>query len=186
MRSSGSPGSWPPSAAEFRCVPLTLHSHPKTSNLFPEFGGMFHGGKLDLPDQPRAGQSTDRRSLGEGWGQCPRPFPPGLLQPPRGPADPRQHPPLPPGRLDLLADRHPPIRPAAFRKLDALAVLTGPSLPAPGPLPDPGGQLRRARSGKQAQGAAGDPGLGRHGEDRPVLAPRHTEENAVSRSAASD
>ena len=38
MRSSGSPGSWPPSAAEFRCVPLTLHSHPETSNLFPEFG----------------------------------------------------------------------------------------------------------------------------------------------------
>lgn len=50
---------------------------------------------------------------------------------PRGPADPRQHPPLPPGRLDLLADRHPPIRPAAFRKLDAVAVLTGPSLPVP-------------------------------------------------------
>ena len=41
MRSSGSPGSWPPSAAEFRCVSFTLHSHPKTSNLFPEFGGMF-------------------------------------------------------------------------------------------------------------------------------------------------
>src|SRR6266702_4971780 len=62
---------------------------------------------------------------------CPRPFPPGLLQPPRGPADPRQHPPVPPGRLDLLADRHPPIGPAAFRKLDAVAVLTGPSLPVP-------------------------------------------------------
>ena len=41
MRSSGSPGSWPPSAAEFRCVSLTLRSHPKTSNLFPEFCGMF-------------------------------------------------------------------------------------------------------------------------------------------------
>jgi len=41
MRSSGSPGSWPPSAAEFRCVPLTLHSHPKASNLFPEFDCMF-------------------------------------------------------------------------------------------------------------------------------------------------
>jgi hypothetical protein len=41
MRSSGSPGSWPPSAAEFRCVPLTLHPHPETSNLFPEFGSMF-------------------------------------------------------------------------------------------------------------------------------------------------
>jgi hypothetical protein len=41
MRSSGSPGSWPPSAAEFRCVPLTLHSHLKTSNIFPEFFSMF-------------------------------------------------------------------------------------------------------------------------------------------------
>ena len=41
MRSSGSPGSWPPSAAEFRCVPLTLHSQLKTSNLFPESDGMF-------------------------------------------------------------------------------------------------------------------------------------------------
>ena len=41
MRSSGSPGSWPPSAAEFRCVSFTLHSHPKTSNLFLEFFSMF-------------------------------------------------------------------------------------------------------------------------------------------------
>jgi hypothetical protein len=41
MRSSGSPGSWPPSAAEFRCVSLTLRSHPKTSNLFPEFDSVF-------------------------------------------------------------------------------------------------------------------------------------------------
>ena len=41
MRSSGSPGSWPPSAAEIRCVSLTLHSHLKTSNLFPEFDSMF-------------------------------------------------------------------------------------------------------------------------------------------------
>jgi Sulfate permease family len=78
-----------------------------------------------------AAGSPDRHSLGAELSQYPRPFPPGLLQPPRGPADPRQHPPLPPGRLDLLADRHPPIVPAAFRKLDAAAVLTGPSLPAP-------------------------------------------------------
>jgi hypothetical protein len=66
MRSSGSPGSWPPSAAELRCVSLTLHSHPKTSNLFPEFDGMLMAANLDLPDQPRAGRSTDRHSLGEG------------------------------------------------------------------------------------------------------------------------
>lgn len=59
MRSSGSPGSWPPSAAEFRCVPLTLHPHPETSNSFPESDAMF-GGKPGRPDQPRAGQSTDR------------------------------------------------------------------------------------------------------------------------------
>ena len=31
-----------------------------------------------------------------------------------------------------LVDRHPPIVPAAFRKLDAVAVLAGPLLPAPG------------------------------------------------------
>ena len=61
----------------------------------------------------------------------PRPFPPGLLQPPRGPGDPGQHPPLPPGRLDPLADRHPPGLPAAFRKLDAVAVLAARLLPAP-------------------------------------------------------
>jgi hypothetical protein len=38
--------------------------------------------------------------------------------------------PLPPGRPDLLADPHPPIVPAAFRKLDAVAVLTGLLSPA--------------------------------------------------------
>src|SRR5258707_8514484 len=39
------PGSWPPPAAEFRCVPLTLHPHPETSNSFPELsGGVFVGG----------------------------------------------------------------------------------------------------------------------------------------------
>ena len=41
---SGATAHPPPSAAEFRCVPLTLHSHPKTSNSFPEFSGMFNGG----------------------------------------------------------------------------------------------------------------------------------------------
>jgi len=45
MRSSGSPGSWPPSAAEFRCVSLTLHLHLKTSNLFPEFGDKLMAAK---------------------------------------------------------------------------------------------------------------------------------------------
>ena len=130
MRSSGSPGSWPPSAAEFRCVPLTLHSHLKTSKSFPEFDCMFMAANravLTSHAPARVRIALPRRGLR----QCPRPFPPGLLQPPRGPADPRQHPPLPPGRLDLLADRHPPIVPAAFRKLDAIAVLTGPLLPAP-------------------------------------------------------
>ncbi len=42
-----------------------------------------------------------------------------------------QDPLLPPARLDPLADRHPPIVPPAFRKLDAIAVLAGPFLPAP-------------------------------------------------------
>jgi hypothetical protein len=166
MRSSGSPGSWPPSAAEFRCVSLTLRSNPKTSNLFPEFDSMFMvanwtfltshapaGGRIGAPPA-RAGASA------------PRPFPPGLLQPPRGPADPRQHPPLPPGRLDLLADRHPPIVPAAFRKLDAVAVLTGPSLPVPrlAAVRDPYSPRCRAvarrgdRHGRGGRAAGGAPG----------------------------
>jgi hypothetical protein len=54
-----------------------------------------------------------------------------MIQPPRGTGDTGQDPALPPGRLDPLADRHPPIVPAAFRKLDTVAVLTGPSLPVP-------------------------------------------------------
>ncbi len=66
-----------------------------------------------------------------GRDQRPRPFPLGLLQPPRGTGNPGQDPPLPPARLDPLAARHPPIVPAAFRKLDAVAVLTGRLLPAP-------------------------------------------------------
>jgi hypothetical protein len=35
------PGSWPPPAAEVRCLPCTLRSHLKTSNLFPEFAVVF-------------------------------------------------------------------------------------------------------------------------------------------------
>ena len=50
---------------------------------------------------------------------------------PPGPGNPGQDPPPAPGRLDPLADRHPPILPAVFRKLDAVAVLAGPLLPAP-------------------------------------------------------
>ena len=40
-RSSGSPGSWPPSAAEVRCLFCTLRPHLKTSNTFPEFGSLL-------------------------------------------------------------------------------------------------------------------------------------------------
>jgi hypothetical protein len=79
----------------------------------------------------RRGQGADRDPLGAGRDQRPRPFPFGPLQPPHGKGDSRQDSPLPPARLDPLADRHPPIVPAAFRKLDALAVVTGPLLPAP-------------------------------------------------------
>jgi hypothetical protein len=48
-------------------------------------------------------------------------------------ADPGQDPPPPPSRLDPLVDLivTRPIVPAAFRKLDAIAVLAGPLLPAP-------------------------------------------------------
>jgi len=74
MRSSGSPGSWPPSAAEFRCVSLTLHSHPETSNLFPESDSMFMAAKWAVltshapagvrigAPSARAGASIQRRN----------------------------------------------------------------------------------------------------------------------------
>lgn len=57
----------------------------------------------------------------------------GLLQPPRGTRDTGQDPSLPSRRPASIRPLSvtPPIVPAAFRKLDALAVLTGPSLPAP-------------------------------------------------------
>ena len=76
--------------------------------------------------RPGCGSRSPRRG--------PRPAPTSVpVRPasPPGPGDPGQDPPLPPARLDPLADRHPPIVPAAFRKLDATAVLTGPLLPAP-------------------------------------------------------
>src|SRR5260370_26835241 len=44
------------------------------------------------------------------------------------PGKPGQDSPLAPARLDPLADRHPPILPAAFRRLDAVAVLAGSAL----------------------------------------------------------
>jgi hypothetical protein len=68
MRSSGSPGSWPPSAAEFRCVSLTLRSHPKTSNLFPEFDSMLMAAKWTFltshaARQTRASTRRSRRAV---------------------------------------------------------------------------------------------------------------------------
>src|SRR5207244_2341488 len=122
--------------------------------------GQMHEGACQ-PD--RRSQVANRDSLGAGRDQRPRPFPFGLLQPPRGTGDPGQDSPLPLGCLDLLADRHPPILPAAFRKLDAVAVLTGPLLPAPqlppsqsAPPSDPG--LRRAQPNRLA-GPAGSGGV---------------------------
>jgi hypothetical protein len=59
---------------------------------------------------------------------------------------------LPASLLCLLDDLRPcftgrPIVPAAFRKLDAVAVLTGPLLPAPLPA---AGRLRRRRARRRA------------------------------------
>ena len=54
MRSSGSPGSWPPSAAESRCVFVTLHSHPETSNIFPESEDMFMVAGCPATTEPSA------------------------------------------------------------------------------------------------------------------------------------
>jgi hypothetical protein len=54
-RSSGSPGvAGRPQRLNFRCVPVTLHSHPRTSNRFLEFWIVL----LDLPGQPRPGAAV--------------------------------------------------------------------------------------------------------------------------------
>ncbi len=103
----------------------------------------------------RRGQLTNRHALGAGRDQRPPPFPSGPLQPPRGTGDPCQDSPLPPARLDPPADRHPPIVPAAFRKLDAVAVLAGPLLPAPQEF------LRRIVTGLNSRTPAGPRRRGR-------------------------
>jgi hypothetical protein len=52
-----------------------------------------HGDYYDKAQHPLVGlnsQDADRDPLGAGRDQRPRPFPPGLVQPPRGTGDPRQ------------------------------------------------------------------------------------------------
>ncbi len=74
---------------------------------------------------PRCGSRSPRRGPRPAPTSVPaRPAPAATRhgRPGSGPADPAGPP---------RAARHPPIVPAAFRKLDALAVLTGPLLPAP-------------------------------------------------------
>jgi hypothetical protein len=92
-----------------------------------------HGQCEDVLGLTDVTTGSGRDPPGAGRDQRPRPFPFGLVQPPHGSGDPRQHPPLPSGRLDPLADRHPPSLPAAFRKLDAVTVSTPRLLPAPQP-----------------------------------------------------
>jgi len=73
-----------------------------------------------------------RIEIPSAWaGASAHPFPFGLLQPPCRPRNPGQDSPLPLACPDPLVDRHPPIVPAVFRKLDAVAVLTARLLPAP-------------------------------------------------------
>src|SRR5260370_18408435 len=90
---SGSPGAGEPAARRVQRIQVGIgHElvHPRRR-------------------QPgRRGQLANRNPLGAGRDQRPHPFPLGLLQPPRGPADPRQHPLLSSARFDPLADRHPP------------------------------------------------------------------------------
>jgi hypothetical protein len=65
---------------------------------------------------------ADRDPLGAGRDQRPRPFPFGLVEPPRETGATGQDSPLPPGRLDPLADRHPP---CTASELDTGAVTCG-------------------------------------------------------------
>jgi hypothetical protein len=79
---------------------------------------------------PRPGRGS--RSPGAVWGRRPCPFPSGLFQ---------RHAALETrvrtrrSRPDPPVDRHPPIVPPVFTKLDAVAMLTARLLPAPLPAP---------------------------------------------------
>ena len=75
------------------------------------------------------GRTADRDPLG-GPGPAPMPVPARPDPAAMPPAKPCQDSPLPPACPDPLVDRHPPIAPAVFRKLDAVAVLTARSSPA--------------------------------------------------------
>jgi hypothetical protein len=91
---------------------------------------------------------------------------PGPLQPPPGTGDPRQDPPLPPARLDPLADRHPPSLPAAFRKLDAIAAHSrgyGGQLPGGLPVTRLASRCLRYPSRRESRNRSGVPALGRAG-----------------------
>ena len=128
---AGATAGPPPSAAEFRCVPLTLRSHPKTSNLFPEFGSMLMVANRAVltshaPARGRIGTPPARAEASAHARSRPACSSRHAARQTRASTRRSRRP-----RLDLLADRHPPIAPAAFRKLDAAAVLTGPSLPVP-------------------------------------------------------
>jgi hypothetical protein len=101
---------------------------------------------LAVPGQSSPGRRCGSRSPRRGPGPAPRPFPLGLLQPPCRPRTPCQDSPLPPACPDPLVDRHPPIVPAVFRKLDAVAVLTARLLPAPFPS-GPAGSARSYPAG---------------------------------------
>ena len=144
----------------FRCWPARCRSSPSAASRHPGRRRPRSGAPGTVtarPPWPGCGSRSPRRG--------PRPAPTSVPVRPAPAATrqgrPRQDSRLPPARLDPLADRHPPIVPAAFRKLDALAVLTGPLLPAPQdlprpPRPDPAGlprrpgrPARRARPGPQ-------------------------------------
>jgi hypothetical protein len=85
---------------------------------------------LAVPGQSSPGRRCGSRSPRRGPGPAPRPFPFGLLQPPCA-REPGSGLAAPAGLPNPPVDRYPPIAPAVFRNLDAVAVLTARLLPAP-------------------------------------------------------
>ncbi len=113
-------------AGVFRCGPAR---GPQLSQRGIQAVQVHGGGDLVHPrrGEPRRGrQLADRDSLRAGRGQCPAAFPPGLLQAPRRPRHPQQHPPFPPPGGHPVRDRHAdtlPLRGEAGQQREDLAIV---------------------------------------------------------------
>ena len=101
--------------------------------------------------------ACESKSLGAGRDQRPHPFPLGLLQPLRGPADPRQHPLLPSARFDPLADRHPPNHASSVQETGRRSGADG-SIVTGTPMPTAPGRSASVSEPVQVEGSIGWPG----------------------------